>query len=111
MNNVELEQKINEIISMPNYFDMIMAAKQFESTYKTTDFYKATRISLDKVLVDYRWNKRISFEYLNNSIQQLLNGLDISHLENLTDKIGEMFTNENATILKELEQVKDIIGK
>ena len=52
MNNQELELKIKEIIEMPNMFDMIIAAKDFEKDYKTSDFYKATKISLMEIIKD-----------------------------------------------------------
>ena len=50
MNNQELELKIKEIIEMPNMFDMIIAAKDIEKDYKTSDFYKATKMSLIEML-------------------------------------------------------------
>lgn len=43
MNNIELENKIKEIIEQDNYFDMMLLASVFEKDYKTSDFYKATK--------------------------------------------------------------------
>ena len=39
MDNVELEQKVKEILNITNFFDMLLAAKEFEKDYKTSDFY------------------------------------------------------------------------
>ena len=38
MNNQELEQKIKEILSINNFFDMIESAVSFEKEHKNTDF-------------------------------------------------------------------------
>ena len=38
MNNQELELKIKEIINIPNMFDMIIAAQNFEKEYRKSDF-------------------------------------------------------------------------
>ena len=40
MNNIELENKIKELLSIENYFDMIVAMKKFEPEYKKSDFFK-----------------------------------------------------------------------
>ena len=50
MNNQELELKIKEIINIPNMFDMIIAAQNFEKEYRKSDFYKTTKMPLNEVI-------------------------------------------------------------
>ena len=38
MNNQELEQKILELLKETNYFDFLIAVKNFEKEYKESDF-------------------------------------------------------------------------
>ena len=47
MNNIELENKIKELLNIENYFDMIVAMKKFEPEYKKSDFFKETKMPLD----------------------------------------------------------------
>ena len=54
MDNVELEQKVKEILNITNFFDMLLAAKEFEKDYKASDFYKITKIPLMEVLKEVK---------------------------------------------------------
>ena len=114
MNNQELELKIKEIIEMPNMFDMIIAAKDFEKDYKTSDFYKATKISLMEIIKDAKVFYGINMESIKTKLQTIISGLDISNLNALFDQVGEVFAKENAEtmeMLGELKDFKDIIKK
>ena len=46
MNNQELELKVKELLAIENFFDMIIAVKDFEKEYKNSDFFKSTKMSL-----------------------------------------------------------------
>lgn len=50
MNNQELELKVKELLAIDNFFDMIIAVKDFEKEYKNSDFFKATKISLMDII-------------------------------------------------------------
>jgi hypothetical protein len=50
MNNQELELRIKEILKNRNFFDMIESAINFEKEYKTSDFFRKTKISLMEVI-------------------------------------------------------------
>ena len=114
MNNQELELKIKEIIEMPNMFDMIIAAKDFEKDYKASDFYKATKMSLMEVIKDAKVFYGINIENIKNKLQTMINGLDMNSLNDLFNQVGEVFAKENTEtlqMLSELKDFKDIIKK
>jgi hypothetical protein len=50
MNNQELELKVKELLEIENFFDMIIAVKDFEKDYKGSDFYKTTKMPLMEVI-------------------------------------------------------------
>lgn len=114
MNNQELELKIKEIIEIPNMFDMIIAAKDFEKDYKTSDFYKITKMSLMEIIKDAKVFYGINAENIKNKLQTMINGLDLNGLNTLFDQISDVFAKENAEtmeMLGELKDFKDIIKK
>lgn len=108
MNNIELETKIKEIISMDNYFDMVIAAKNFEKEYKESDFYKATKQPLSEVIKDAKVYYTLQFENLGQKIQQFINNVDLTQLNSLFDQITTTFADENSNILETLQEFKDL---
>lgn len=108
MNNIELEQKIKQIASIENYFDMIMAIKDFEGEYKTSDFYKKTKKPLEKVLLESKIHYALQLQGLGEKIQNLINNLDLNHLNELLDQTATMFEQENNEIKESLEVIKDL---
>ena len=44
MTNKQLEQKVEKFLEIENYFDFIEAVCDFEKEYKSSDFYKKTKI-------------------------------------------------------------------
>jgi hypothetical protein len=98
MDNNELNEKIKEIINKDNYFDMMIAAKEFENEYKKSDFYKITKKSLYEVIKE---NKIFYFLNVNNLIKELnfiMHNLDYTTVSNwlveftsvMQDNISEM---------------------
>lgn len=108
MNNIELEQKIKELIMIENYFDLIEQVKEFEKEYKNSDFYKSTKMSLDKVIREARIHYALNFVGMRAQLQKVINNLDINHLNELLDQIGETFGQENKEINEQLEVLKDL---
>ena len=108
MNNIELEQKIKELIMIENYFDLIEQVKEFEKEYKNSDFYKNTKMPLDKVIREARIHYALNFVGMSAQLQKVINNLDISHLNELLDQIGETFGQENKEINEQLEVLKDL---
>ena len=114
MDNVELEQKVKEILNITNFFDMLLAAKEFEKDYKTSDFYKITKMSLMEIIKDAKVFYGINAENIKNKLQTMINGLDLNSLNTLFDQAGEVFAKENAEtmeMLGELKDFKDVIKK
>ena len=114
MDNVELEQKIKEILNITNFFDMLLAAKEFEKDYKTSDFYKITKIPLMEVLKEVKSFYAFSVDAVVEKIQTAINNLDLTKLNSLFDEMGNLFQKENqetADMLNSLKDFKDIIKK
>ena len=83
MNNQELELKVKEILSIENFFDMMEAVFVFEKEYKTTEFYKKTKMSLVEVMKESKMWYALQFKDIGNKIQSLINNLDLSNLNNV----------------------------
>ena len=114
MDNVELEQKVKEILNITNFFDMLLAAKEFEKDYKTSDFYKITKIPLMEVLKEVKSFYTFSVDAVVEKIQTVVNNLDLTKLNSLFDEMGNLFQKENAETMKilgELKDFKDVIKK
>ena len=114
MDNVELEQKVKEILNITNFFDMLLAAKEFEKDYKTSDFYKITKIPLMEILKEIKSFYTFSIDAVVEKIQTAVNNLDLTKLNNLFDEMGNLFQKENqetADMLNSLKDFKDIIKK
>lgn len=108
MNNIELEAKIKEIINIENYFDMVIAMKNFEKDYKNTEFYKVTKQPLEVVIKNAKIHYTLQFTNIKKNIQDFVNNFDMSSLENLMNQISTTFGQENADILSVLKDFKDL---
>ena len=111
MNNSELELKVKEIIKIENFFDMIEAAQDFEKEYKQSDFYKKTKQPLLPMLKEAAGWYGIAADRIYKEAQKEINKLDISHLNDLLDKIAETFGTKTATITKQISQLQDIMAE
>ena len=108
MNNIELEQKIKDLIMIENYFDLVDAVAAFEKDKKNSDFYKHHKTPLIQVIKEARIHYALNFVGMGTQIQKMINGLDISHLNDLFDQIGQTFGQENKEINEQLEVLKDL---
>jgi len=108
MNNIELEQKIKEIIAIDNYFEMKIVINNFESEYKQSDFYKKTKMSLKDVVTEARVHYAIHLDGLGDKIQKLIDNLSIQKINDILDQIAQTFGNENAEIGEMLDTIKDL---
>ena len=115
-NNKEktIEDEVKEILNITNFFDMLLAAKEFEKDYKTSDFYKMTKIPLMEVLKEAKSFYTFSIDTIVEKIQTAINNLDLTKLNSLFDEMGNLFQKENAETMKilgELKDFKDVIKK
>lgn len=109
MNNQELESKVKEILSIENFFDMIEATLAFEKEYKTTEFYKKTKISLVAIMKASKIWYALQFKDIGSKIQSLINDLDLSNLNNVLEQLGDVYGQENEETLNIIKEFKEIV--
>lgn len=109
MNNQELESKVKEILSIENFFDMMEAVFAFEKEYKTTEFYKKTKMSLIEVMKESKLWYALQFKDIGNKIQSLINNLDLSNLNNVLEQLGDVYGQENEETLNIIKEFKEIV--
>lgn len=108
MNNVELEEKVLEIIKEDNYFEMVTKAIAFEKEYKTSEFYKLTKRPLIDVIKEAKIYYALQLKDLTRHIQNAINGLSLEKINQMLDQMGDMFGQENEEIRRNLEVFKDL---
>lgn len=111
MTNRELNDKIKEIIKKPTT-DQIIEMVGFEKEYKQTDFYKATKMPLEKLVRTEQINTFVSMSWVRPMVQDLIDNIKLDHLEELMDQTANVFAKENADIeagMHNLESFKDIV--
>lgn len=109
MNNQELELKVKEILENKNFFDMVEATVAFEKEYKGTEFYKKTKMSLIDVIKGSKIWYALQFEDIGSKIQNFINGLDFSNINNILEQLGDVYSQENTETLNILKEFKDIV--
>ena len=109
MNNQELELKIKEILSIENFFDMMEAVFAFEKEYKTTEFYKKTKMSLIEVMKESKIWYALQLKDIGNKIQSLINDLDLSNLNKVLEQLGDVYGQENEETLNIIKEFKEIV--
>lgn len=109
MNNQELELRIKEILRINNMFDMILAAKAFESEYKKSEFYKATKMSLAEVIKNGKMWYTINLDDIYYKIQSMIDELDFSKLTSLLGQLGDVFGQENSDMMEIIKEFKTIV--
>ena len=109
MNNQELELKIKEILSNKNFFDMVESVIEFEKEYKTTDFFKKTKLSLLDVVKNAKVYYAFQLEDIKDKIQDFIDGLDFTNIHSLLGQLGEIYTQENTETLNILKEFKEIV--
>ena len=109
MNNQELKSKVKEILSIENFFDMMEAVFAFEKEYKTTEFYKKTKMALIEVMKESKLWYALQFKDIGNKIQSLINNLDLSNLNNVLEQLGDVYGQENEETLNIIKEFKEIV--
>ena len=109
MNNQELELKVKEILSIENFFDMMEAVFAFEKEYKTTEFYKKTKMSLIEVMKKSKIWYALQFKDIESKIQSFINDLDLSNLNSVLEQLGDVYGQENEETLNIIKEFKEIV--
>ena len=109
MNNQELELKVKELLAIENFFDMIIAVKDFEKEYKNSDFFKSNNMSLMDVIKNAKMWYVINLNNVTTQIQNVISNLDFSNISGILDQLGDVYSKENADTLSILSSFKDIV--
>ena len=109
MNNQELELKVKEILAIENFFDMIEAVFVFEKEYKGTDFFKKTKMPLIEVVKNAKAWYSLQFNDMGKKIQDFINGLDFTQVNNILNQFSDVFGQENEETLQILQEFKSIV--
>lgn len=109
MNNKELQTRVKEILNISNYFEMILEAKEFEKEYKNSDFFKQTKMPLEKILKEAKIFYFLQFDDFFDILQVKIDTLDLSRITELLDNMTNIYHEENLKNLEVIENFKDII--
>lgn len=109
MNNQELELKVKELLEIENFFDMIIAVKDFEKEYKCSDFFKATKMPLIDVIKNAKMWYLTNVSILGDNIQKVINDLDFDKINELLEQFGNVFEKENSETFENLQLFKDLV--
>lgn len=101
----EIQLKLEEISSLNNVCDMIIALKEFNIDYKKTDFYKQTKMSLEDLFTFYRKINPINLKKIFKEIQKHISELNLESLESLL----ENFNLSAIGSFKDLAEHKDLL--
>lgn len=112
MNNKELELKVKEILNNENMFDLIENAVAFDKEYKQSSFYKNTKLPLMEVIkygkIFYGLDVKKIVGALKDSLQNMINDLDFTKVNELLGQFGDLFANENNEIYSQLEELSGL---
>lgn len=109
MNNQELEVKVKELLDIENFFDMIIAVKEFEKDYKGSSFYKDTKMPLIEVIKNAKGWYMFQFDNIITKLQDTINHIDLTHLNDLMEQIGTTFQTENKETFDLINDFKDLV--
>lgn len=109
MNNQELELKVKEILAIENFFDMMEAAIAFEKEYKGTNFFKKTKMPLVEVIKNSKMWYTLQLNDIGNALQNLINGLELSHITDLINQLGNVYQTENEEMLTIIQEFQKIV--
>ena len=97
MTNIQLQIEFNRISNIKDCFDFYLELKKLNKEYKTTPFYKNTRMQIKDAYILFMkhtvsnilvfLNKLTSTEYVINLLNEYLNGIDEDTLNTLLNRI------------------------
>lgn len=111
MTNQEIIEKINTLMSEnENFCDLLLALKNFNKEYKKSDFYKKTRISLNRLVRQYRAYSFTNLDEVFDRVQEKINNLDLSNLQNIVDTLGFNTDREIEDLNGSWNGLKDLVS-
>ena len=107
MNNEELKTRFSELLGKDNCLDMIEGIFDFEKEYKTSEFYKHTKMPIFDTIKYFKiWNL-LNLKDVQKTLQDFIDGLDFKKLINLMEQLGSVFAQENSDIMSEIQSFRD----
>ena len=111
MTNQEIIEKINTLMSEnENFCDLLLALKNFNKEYKKSDFYKKTRISLNRLVRQYRAYSFTNLDAIFDRVQEKSNNLDLSNVQNIVDTLGFNTDREIEDLNSSWNGLKDLVS-
>lgn len=111
MTNQEIIEKINTLMSEnENFCDLLLALKDFNKEYKKSDFYKKTRISLNRLVKQYRAYSFTNLDEIFDRVQEKINNLDLSNVQNIVDTLGFNTDREIEDLNSSWNGLKDLVS-
>lgn len=110
IDNEYLNDKLAEIMSQSNFFDVILQLKEFEKEYKTSDFYKSTRINLMDLVKDARIFYFTNTKYIIEKVNALIEGISSEKLLSILDETGDILEANNQATLEQFKEFKELGG-
>lgn len=111
MTNQEIIEKINTLMSEnENFCDLLLALKNFNKEYKKSDFYKKTRISLNRLIRQYRAYSFTNLDEIFDRVQEKINNLDLSNVQNIVDTLGFNTDREIEDLNSSWNGLKDLVS-
>lgn len=111
MTNQEIIEKINTLMSEnENFCDLLLALKDFNKEYKKSDFYKKTRISLNRLVRQYRTYSFTNLDEIFDRVQEKINNLDLSNVQNIVDTLGFNTDREIEDLNSSWNGFKDLVS-
>lgn len=111
MTNQEIIEKINTLMSEnENFCDLLLALKNFNKEYKKSNFYKKTRISLNRLVRQYRAYSFTNLDEIFDRVQEKINNLDLSNVQNIVDTLGFNTDREIEDLNGSWNGLKDLVS-
>ena len=111
MTNQEIIEKINTLMSEnENFCDLLLALKDFNKEYKKSDFYKKTRISLNRLVRQYRAYSFTNLDEIFDRVQEKINNLDLSNVQNIVDTLGFNTDREIEDLNSSWNGLRDLVS-
>lgn len=111
IDNEYLNNRMAEIVSQNNFFDVILQLKEFEKEYKTSDFYKTTKINLMDLIKDARLFYLTNVQYLVQKINEVFENINSEKLLQILDETGDILEANNQATLEQIKEFKEAGGE
>lgn len=110
MTNKEILNYFSKVDEKDNFLDKIEMLYTIQDDYKKSDFYKKIKLPIIDLYEKYSMDRNLNLQGLFASVQKEINKLDLSHLMDLINQVGDVFGEENKQVLSNFNVLKEIMG-